>query len=149
MTKETNRTTLVLSGELGKIAKELAEFHNAANLSDYIRGLVALDALVYKGSIDFKVPGWLFAAYFPEWLYVIRLNLIRIFLGEEGMKNAEEVDLTNPKTSTTLWDRHINPAKKEELRKEAAITDVGETLERIWKPKRKDSANKKGDKGSS
>jgi hypothetical protein len=145
MTKETNRTTLVLSGELGKIAKELAEFHNAANLSDYIRGLVALDALVYKGRIDFKVPGWLFAAYFPDWLYVIRLNVLRIFLGDESMKDEQEVDLTNPKILTTLWDRYINPAKKEELKKEAAITDVGATPEPMLKRIRKDSANKKGD----
>jgi len=46
------------------LARELRKAHSAGSFSEYVRGLIALDGLHTKGSLDIViVPAWVIVAY--------------------------------------------------------------------------------------
>jgi hypothetical protein len=62
--KKLRRTSVSLDGDTERLAKTLIEHHKAASMTDYLRGLVVLDALIMQESVDLpKVPTWLLASY--------------------------------------------------------------------------------------
>jgi hypothetical protein len=58
------RTTITINRNTEALAKEMQKVHQAGSLSNYLAGLVALDALRTKGPLDISVvPSWLITAY--------------------------------------------------------------------------------------
>jgi len=58
------RTSITLDKQMESLALELKKLHLAGSMSNYIKGLIALDALQTKGPLDITaVPAWIIVAY--------------------------------------------------------------------------------------
>ena len=59
-----SRTSITLDKQMESLALELKKLHLAGSMSNYIKGLIALDALQTKGPLDITaVPAWIIVAY--------------------------------------------------------------------------------------
>jgi hypothetical protein len=59
-----SRTSITLDKQTESLALELKKLHLAGSMSNYIKGLIALDALQTKGPLDITaVPAWIIVAY--------------------------------------------------------------------------------------
>ena len=59
-----SRTSITLDKQMESLALELKKLHLAGSMSNYIKGLIALDALETKGPLDITaVPAWIIVAY--------------------------------------------------------------------------------------
>jgi len=65
-----SRTSITLDKQMESLALELKKLHLAGSMSNYIKGLIALDALQTKGPQDITaVPAWIIVSY--------KLNVIK------------------------------------------------------------------------
>jgi hypothetical protein len=64
-TQRLFRTSVTLDKSTVKLAMELKKHHQSKSMSDYVKGLIALDALQSKkGPLDLQaVPTWIILAY--------------------------------------------------------------------------------------
>lgn len=59
-----SRTSITLDKQMESLALELKKLHLAGSMSNYIKGLIALDALESKGPLEITaVPAWIIVAY--------------------------------------------------------------------------------------
>jgi hypothetical protein len=59
-----SRTSITLDKQMESLALELKKLHLAGSMSNYIKGLIALDALQTKGPLEITaVPAWIIVAY--------------------------------------------------------------------------------------
>jgi hypothetical protein len=59
-----SRTSITLDKHTESLAQELKKMHLAGSMSNYLKGLIALDALQSKGPLDLGVvPAWVVVAY--------------------------------------------------------------------------------------
>jgi hypothetical protein len=59
-----SRTSITLDKQMESLALELKKLHLAGSMSNYIKGLIALDGLQTKGPLDITaVPAWIIVAY--------------------------------------------------------------------------------------
>jgi hypothetical protein len=72
------RTAMTLGENFEKLAKEMVTVHKAGSVSEYVRGLIVMDALIATGQAKGvhrpDVPSWLFATYPSEFLSTTRFN---------------------------------------------------------------------------
>jgi hypothetical protein len=58
------RTSITLDKTMASLALEMKRVRLAGSMSNYVKGLIALDALKHKGSLDISVvPPWVIVAY--------------------------------------------------------------------------------------
>jgi hypothetical protein len=63
-------TTITLDRDFAvKLKNEMLKLHNCKSFSEYVRGLMILDAAVFSAQLDIDLsncPEWLLAAYPPQ-----------------------------------------------------------------------------------
>jgi hypothetical protein len=115
---------MTLGENFETLAKEMVKFHKAGSVSEYVRGLIVMDALIAtgqaKGVHGPDVPSWLFATYPSELLSSTRHNWK---LMDASRKEKEGLVLREDPDSEYNWstseDQAVSEREKRQKSKSA------------------------------
>ena len=138
---KSKHQTFRIDPELKRLADDLVERHGTGSLSDYIRGLIILDA-IFTELDDFryegKVPFWLFIEYPEDWIKDALPELFRVrkMLGRhrdlkdfiERMKKEKELLPQLEKESAELKARYEKRWQMEDSQQKSSIEESAKRL---------------------